>query len=280
MTALLALASALTFGASDFAGGMASRRAPALAVSWLAQAAGFLVLLPALTLLPGVVSRDALLTGAVAGVAGASGLVLYFRGLAIGPMGLASPLAAVTGAALPVVIGLTAGERPSTRATVGIGLGLAAMVLATGRDLTAAATGRGFGRGPLLALLGGFGFGIFFVAIDASPADSGMWPLLGARSASMVLLGVALLVRRTTAGWRDVRFLQLALVAGIFDMLANGLFLAATRSGLLSLAALISSLYPVVVAGLAHRVLRERLDRLQWAAVATCIGAVALIALG
>jgi uncharacterized membrane protein len=280
VTALLALASALTFGASDFAGGLASRRAPALAVSWLAQAAGFLVLLPALALLPGVLSGEALLAGAVAGVAGASGLVLYFRGLAIGPMGLASPLAAVTGAVLPVTIGLSAGERPSTVATVGIGLGLAAVVLATGRDLTAAATGGGFGRGPLLALLGGFGFGVFFVAIDASPADSGLWSLVGARSASMLLLGGALLVRRTSAAWRDTRFLQLALLAGVFDMAANGLFLAATRSGHLSIAALISSLYPVVVAGLAHRVLRERLDNLQWAAVATCLGAVGLIALG
>ncbi|MTV26738.1 DMT family transporter [Nitriliruptoraceae bacterium ZYF776] len=278
MTALLAVASALTFGASDFAGGLASRRASALAVSWFAQAAGLLVLAPGLLLLTGTPSTRAIGVGAVAGIAGASGLVLYFRGLALGPMGLASPLAGVTGAALPVIIGLRAGEEPSTLASVGIGLGLLAVVLATGRDLTASRRD-GLGRGPLLALLGGIGFGVFFVALDASPTDSGLWPLLGARLISIVLLGALLLVRRPAIP-RDRAFLGLALATGVLDMVANVLFLEATRAGLLSLAALLSSLYPVVVAGLAHGLLRERLDRLQWTAVATCVGAVGLITLG
>jgi uncharacterized membrane protein len=277
MTALFALSAALTFGASDFAGGLAARRAPALAVSWLAQAAGLAIVVPGLLLLPGVVSPAALGAGAVAGVAGACGLVLYLRGLALGPMGLAAPLSAVTGAVLPVAIGFGGGERPTTLATVGIGLGLTAVVLISGRDLATAARGGAGGRGPLLALLGGFGFGVFFVALDAAPADSGLWSLVGARTASVLLLGAALLARRTAVP-NDRRFLALAVATGTLDMLANVLFLAAVRSGMLSLAALISSLYPVVVAGLAHGLLRERLDRVQWGAVATCVGAVALIA--
>jgi drug/metabolite transporter (DMT)-like permease len=278
VTALLALSAAITFGASDFAGGLAARRAPALTVSWLAQAAGLVVLLPGLLLLPGVSSAAALTTGAVGGVAGACGLVLYFRGLAIGPMGLAAPLAGVAGAVLPVTIGLTSGERPGTLAVVGIALGLGAVVLATGRDLASPA-GRATGRGPLLALLGGIGFGVFFVALDASPTDSGLWPLVGARAASMVLLGLALTVRRVGIP-RDRRFAVLALATGTLDMVANVLFLAAARAGMLSLAALITSLYPVVVAGLAHGLLRERLDPFQWAAVGACLGAVGLIAVG
>jgi drug/metabolite transporter (DMT)-like permease len=276
---LLAVASALTFGASDFVGGLASRRASALTVSWLAQAAGLLVLLPGLLVLTGQPSLRAVAVGAAAGIAGASGLVLYFRGLALGPMGLASPLAGVTGAALPVVVGFAAGESPSTRAMVGIGLGLLAVVLATGRDLTAM-RGGGVGRGPLLALLGGLGFGVFFVALDASPADSGLWPLLGARGIAIVALGAVLLARRGAATVKTQGVLGLAVATGCLDMVANVLFLEATRAGLLSLAALLSSLYPVVVAALAHGLLRERLDRLQWTAVAVCVGAVALIALG
>jgi uncharacterized membrane protein len=279
MTALLALSAALTFGASDFAGGLAARRAPALAVSWFAQAAGLLVLAPGLLLLPGVLSSSALTAGAVGGVAGAFGLVLYLRGLALGPMGLAAPLAAVTGAVLPVAIGFSTGERPSTLATVGIALGLAAVVLIGGRDLTAGARQGATSRGPLLALLGGFGFGVFFVALDASPADSGLWSLVGARAASLVLLGAAIAVRRVGVPRGDRRFLALAIATGTLDMVANVLFLAAARAGMLSLAALISSLYPVVVAGLAHQLLRERLDRVQWGAVAVCLGAVGLIAL-
>jgi drug/metabolite transporter (DMT)-like permease len=278
MTALLALSAALTFGASDFAGGLAARRAPALTVSWFAQAAGLLVLAPGLLLLPGVLSSAALTAGAVGGVAGACGLVLYLRGLAIGPMGLAAPLAGVTGAVLPVAIGFSTGERPSTLATVGIALGLAAVVLVGGRDLAAGARRGSSSRGPLLALLGGFGFGVFFVALDASPATSGLWSLVGARAASLVLLGAALAVRRVGIP-RDGRFLALAVATGTLDMVANVLFLAAARAGMLSLAALITSLYPVVVAGLAHGLLRERLDRVQWGAVVACLGAVGLIAL-
>lgn len=278
MSALLALSAALTFGASDFAGGLAARRAPALTVSWFAQAAGLLILAPGLLLLPGVFSSAALSAGAVGGIAGAFGLVLYLRGLAIGPMGLAAPLAGVAGAVLPVAIGFGTGERPSTLAVVGIGLGLGAVVLVGGRDLAAGARSGVSNRGPLLALLGGFGFGVFFVALDASPADSGLWSLVGARAASLVLLAVALVVRRAGVP-RDRRFLALAIATGTLDMVANVLFLASARAGMLSLAALISSLYPVVVAGLAHGLLRERLDRVQWGAVVACLGAVGLIAM-
>lgn len=277
MAVLLATAAALTFGASDFAGGLASRRAPVLRVTFLAQAAGFLVLVPGLLLLAGELSAAALGAGAVAGVAGASGLVIYLRALAIGPMGVASPLAGVTGAALPVVIGLLAGERPTTAATVGIVLGLTAVVLATGRELARADLSSV--RGPVMALLGGVGFGIFFVGLDASPSGSGLWPLLGARVVAVLLLVVLLRVR-PARGPLDRSTLWLAVATGVLDMLANVLFLAATRAGLLSLAALLSSLYPVVVAAMAAGFLRERLDRLQWTGVAAGVGAVALIAVG
>jgi drug/metabolite transporter (DMT)-like permease len=276
VAALLAIASALTFGASDFAGGLAARRSPALGVAAASQVAGLLVLLPGLLLLPGVASTAAFSAGALAGGAGAAGLVLYFRALAIGPMGVASPLAAVTGAALPVAAGLLLGERPSGLALVGIVVGLGAVVLASGGELTRAGASR-LGRGPLLALLGGIGFGVFFVGLDASPADSGLWPLLGARASSIVLLAIALRLRRSgLPRGRDA--VWLAAATGVLDMVANTLFLAATRAGLLSVAALITSLYPVVVAALAHRVLAERLDRLQWVGVAACLAAVALIA--
>lgn len=277
MAVLLAAAAALTFGASDFAGGLASRRAPVVGVTVVSTAAGFLVLLPGLLLFPGTSSVDAWVAGLVAGAAGISGLVLYLRGLAIGPMGVASPLAGVTGAALPVLVGVVAGERPSSLASLGIGLGLVAVVLATGRDLTRA--GSASVRGPVLALLGGVGFGVFFVGLDASPAGSGLWPLLAARLISLLLVVGLLAVRRRPMP-ADATTWGLAVATGVLDMVANGLFLAATRSGLLSLAALLSSLYPVVVAALAAGFLHERLDRWQWTGVAAAVGAVALIATG
>lgn len=277
MAVLLATAAALAFGASDFAGGLASRRAPVVGVTVVSTAAGFLVLLPALGLFPGASSVAAWQAGLVAGAAGITGLVLYLRGLAIGPMGVASPLAGVTGAALPVVIGLLAGERPTTAATAGIGLGLLAVVLATGRDLSRA--GSASVKGPLLALLGGVGFGVFFVFLDAAPADSGLWPLVAARVISLVLVVGLLAVRRRPLP-TDANTWGLAIATGVLDMVANALFLAAARAGLLSVAALLSSLYPVVVAALAAGLLRERLDGWQWSGVAAGVGAVALIAVG
>jgi hypothetical protein len=273
MAALIALASAVTFGAADFAGGLAARRVPAITVTALSQLAGLVVLMPALALLPGVASAPALWSGAAAGVAGAAGLVVYLRALAIGPMGVASPLAGVVGAILPVSVGFAAGERPGGLAVTGIGLGLVAIVTATwSRGTDARITDL---RGPGLALLGGLGFGVFFVALDASPADSGLWPLLGARLSSLALLGVFLVFRRRLAvagAW------GLVLATGLLDMLANVLFLEATRAGLLSIAAVITSLYPAVVAVLAHRLLGERLGRRQRLGVAACVLAVMLIA--
>jgi drug/metabolite transporter (DMT)-like permease len=282
---MLALASAITFGAADFIGGLAAKRGRVLGVTALAQGGELLLLIPLLVLLGGVASPAAFTTGAIAGVGGAGGLVLYLRSLAIGPMGVAAPLAAVTGAVLPVSIGLATGERPGVLAATGIVVGLAAVLLATGTDLRTGSRRPPradrvpiASHGPTLALLGGVGFGVFFVALDASPADSGLWPLLGARAASLGLLVIALRLRRSRLP-HDRTAIGLAVGSGVLDMAANALFLAATRTGLLSLTSLIASLYPVVVAVLAASFLRERLDRLQWAGVATCLAAVALIAL-
>lgn len=281
MAALFAVATALAFGASDFAAGLASRRSHVLGVTFVAQLAGFGVLAVLLGMFPAELSVAALIAGAIAGLAGTAGLVLYLRALAIGPMGVASPVSAVMGAALPVGIGIVGGERPSGYASLGIGLGLIAVVLATRVDRGARqhplVASR---RGPLLALIGGVGFGVFYVALDASPEASGLWPLVGARLAALAFLLVAAIVVRGALLPRTRGVLWLALAAGVSEMAANGFFLAATRAGLLSLAALISSLYPVVVAALAHGFLRERLDTLQWTGVIICLGAVALIALG
>jgi drug/metabolite transporter (DMT)-like permease len=270
---VLALAAACAFGMSDFAGGLAARRASALTVTGGAQLAGLAILLPALVLLPGRASSGALVVGALAGLLGASGLVLYLRCMAIGPMGVVSPLAALVGVAVPVTWGvLLAGERLSGAELGGIALGaLAVGCVAYVRGRTRMTDL----RGPVLALASGAAFGGFFVALDASPVDSGLWPLLGARVAGLALLaGLLLLTPRRLPGaatWR------LIVVSGTLDMTANVLFLLATRADLLSLSAVLASLYPVVVVVLARQVLAERLTRLQSIGVAAALGATALI---
>jgi len=193
MTAQLALPAAVGFGIADFAGGLATRRASGtLAVIAVAQFAGAAALLPALILLPGRPSAAAAGVGALAGLAGSCGLVWYFRGLARGPMGVVAPLSALTSAGLPLVVGVTAGESTGPVTVCGVAVALLAIALATvGTRRDRAATG-----GLLLGIGSGVGFGVFFVALNATPPDSGLWPLLAAKVASVVVFGSLLLARR------------------------------------------------------------------------------------
>jgi drug/metabolite transporter (DMT)-like permease len=278
MALVLALGSGLTFGVADFAGGLAARRASVTTVTLLAQAVGLAVLLPLLGLLPGTPSVAAFVVGAFAGIAGALGLLAYLRALALGPMGVVAPIAGVVSVMVPVVAGFLAGERLSWLAAVGIGLGLTAIVVvATGGrrrtdERAASATG------PLLALVAGVAFGAFFVLVDLTPAGSGLWPLVGARASSLTLLGI--LAVTIGGGWPPRRTMPMVATSGALDMLANILFLLATRAGLLTISALLASLYPVVVVVLARHLLAERLRRPQVLAVGLALTAIAVITVG
>lgn len=277
MSVPVALPAALGFGIADFAGGLAARRAPVLVVTAAAQAAGLAVLLPAVALVPGNPSVTALAYGAVAGLAGATGLLLYLRGLAVGPMGLVAPLSAVVGAGLPLVVGLAGGERFGPVTVLALGIALAAIVIAQAGSRVDA----GAGRGVALGLGAGVGFGLFFVGLDATPTDSGLWPLLAGRAASVTLLGALILLRRRPAAGAPGRAqgaVRLMVVSGVFDTIANVLFLIATRRGALGVTAVIVSLYPVVVILLARVVLGERLTRMQLASAGLALGASVLLA--
>lgn len=265
----------MSFGVSDVTGALAARRASAVTVTLVAQLAGLIILLPALLVLPGQVSLRALVIGGLAGLGGCAGLIVYLRGMAIGPMGVVSPLAALVGAAVPVGWGVVINaERVTTLDVIGILAGLVAVVLVAirPRQLTDAHVG-----GTLLALLSGAAFGAFFVALDATPPDSGLWPLLGARISGALLLVVVL--RLAPRRMPDRRTAPLVIASGLTDMGANVLFLLATRTGALSLTALLTSLYPVAVVLLARRLTDERLTVLQASGVALALCASALIVL-
>lgn len=283
---MLAVGSGLTFGIADFVGGLAAKRASATAVTLVSQAIGLLVLLPLMAVLPGVPSVAAFASGAVAGIAGALGVVAYLRALALGPMGVVAPLASVVGVMVPVVAGVAVGERPSALAALGIAVGLVAItVVAAGGDRGRKPAGwdrgvraSGDRRGPLLALAGGAAFGVFFVLLDLTPPGSGLWPLVGARVASLTMLGTALAVAGRGLPARGT--LPLVAVSGAMDMAANILFLLAARAGMLTISALLASLYPVVVVVLARQVLAERLRRPQLVAVVLALVAVGVITIG
>jgi len=294
---LLALAAAVAYGVSDFTGGSAARRARPLAVTAVASIIG-LVGLPVLLLLaPGRPGVAALGLGLLAGVIGGVGLALYFTGMRDAAMGIVSPLSAVAAASLPVGIGVILGERPSALTWVGICVALPAIWLATqdgGDDHvvapppgvvsvphpTTSTTGGGTERrGVVLGLVAGACFGLFFVLLDATPSDSGAWPLVGAKIGSIA--GVLLLMRaRRTPLTVPPGTRGLVTTSGLTDVVANLFFLLATRAGLLSVASVVASQYPVVVVVLSVMLLGERLQRAQRVGAAMALMAVALITLG
>lgn len=271
MSVPIALPTAVAYGVADFAGGLAARRAPVLAVTAVVQLSGLLGLLPIALLVPGRPSAAALLIGGVSGIAGVVGLLIYLKALALGPMGVVAPVSAVVGAGLPLVVGVLGGERPGPVTLLGVAVALAAIVLAT-----AGTSGQAGTRvGPLLGLAAGLGFGAFYIGLDATPADSGLWPLLAGRVVTVTLLGAVVLLTRSGA-----RPTGLMIVSGLADTAANAGFLLATRLGDLGTSAVVVSLYPVVVVLLARVVLHERLTPLQLTGTGLALGAGVLLAAG
>jgi drug/metabolite transporter (DMT)-like permease len=273
-----ALVAACAFGTADFLGGLAARRSSAFVATLVGQVAGLAVLAPLLLLAPAPPSAAGLAWGALAGIGGCLGLIVFFRALASGVMSTAAPVTAVVSAGLPVLAGLLLGERPALQAWIGVGAGLIAVGV-----ISAPAEGRGRvggGRQALpLALAAGAGFGLFFICLSRAPAATGFWPLLGARLSSLALLTAALLARRAT--WRAAPGAAgLAALSGALDMTANALFVLALRRGELALVAVLVALYPAATVLLASGVLRERLRRVQLAGVGLALAAVSLIASG
>jgi drug/metabolite transporter (DMT)-like permease len=275
---VLALASAAVYGTADFLGGLASRRASVFGVVALSQLFGLVALLALLPWLGGPVTTADLAWGAAAGLAGAAGLVVFFRALAGGVMSVIAPVTALTAAAVPVLFGLLEGDRIGARAAVGIALALGAVVLVSAEGgLAALRSARPASLTP--ALIAGTAFGCFFVLLDRTSQDAGLTPLVTARLAS-----VALVVVMALAGKQSLRVgrtaIPLVALSGVGDMTANALFLLATQQdGQLAITGVLASLYPVSTVLLAQLVLRERLAPAQLTGLASAAVAVVLITL-
>lgn len=264
------------FGAADFLGGLASRRTSTLAVVVWSQAAGFVVLAIALPLLPGTPRAADLAWGAVAGIMGAAAVGLLYRGLAIGAMGVVSPITAALAAILPVVYSALAHARVSRTANVGIAIALVAVVAISAAPPQTRAQAR---RGLPQAVGSGVMFGAFFIALAQSSADAGLYPLLAARVASFAALGLGGALLRTS--FRPARAaIGIIIAGGLCDMSANVFYVIAVHRGSLAVVAVLTSLYPASTVALAAIVLRERLRALQWAGVALAFAGVALISAG
>ena len=286
MPALLALVSALVWGVADFVGGLASRRSTPLQTLVLTTPAGLVLIVPIALLVGGDPSGTAL-PGIGSALFGSMGILLLYAALTIGPMGIVSPIAAVIGAAIPVVVGLLQGDRPGTAAYVGMVLAVVAIVtvgLEPQAPTDDARHQKVSTKALVLAILSGIGIGGFMAVISQAPDDSGLWSVVWARGTSTLIIavlgGIVALRSRTpyAAVERPVRVQ--ALSAGVLDVAANAIYVLALQIGLLSVVSVLGSLYPAATVLLARFVLAERLRPMQKVGMVTAIVAAALLALG
>jgi drug/metabolite transporter (DMT)-like permease len=273
---VLALGAAASWGSADFLGGVSTKRLSILTVSAVSQFAGFLFTV-VVVLASGAAMPDGhtLAYGLAAGVFGTVGLAALYSALAIGPMGVVAPLAAMSGI-VPVAAGLLQGERPEPIQLIGVALALAGVVLAARhRDEAGARVQR---RAVAFAAIAALCLGLLVVLLDEAGRDSPAWSVLMVRVSALALLAVALLVRRPSFSMDREQLATLAGV-GVLDNGANLLFVLAAQRGLLSLIAVLASLYPVTTVLLARVALHERLSRIQVVGVAAALAGVVLIAL-
>jgi drug/metabolite transporter (DMT)-like permease len=281
LAAVLALASSVTWGLADFMGGLQSRRHALLAVLLVSQVVAFALV--AIAVLAGAdTGHDARATAwAVGGAAlGLGALVAFYRALSIGTMSVVAPISA-TAVAIPVLAGIVfSGERPGALQYAGIALAAGGVVLVARQPPEEDADLRRSDRAAIgLAIVAAIGFGSFFASVDrAEETADAAWVLLVQRSVDVGLLLVACAIARPHVPRAPAALRAIAAI-GVFDLLANLLFILATGRGLLSVVGVLGSLYPVVTVILARFVLAERISRTQGAGVVvTLLGVVALAA--
>lgn len=276
MFILFAIGAATAYGIADYAGGRATRNAPAESVTFTGQFTALMILLIIVPLsgarLPSI---DDWVWSGLGGFGGAMALLAFYRAMSRGAMTVIAPISAVIGLSIPVVIGLLQGERPAIIAYPGILLAVAAVALVGDvldrHNLPTPWSAIG------LAVLAGVGFGLIFVCLAQTSSASGLWPLVGQRLASVPTVAVlAVLLKHRTPLRGNV--LRLALLCGVLDTTANAFYLISVRHGLLSLVAVITALYPVSTVVLALRLDHERLHRSQ--AAGLVLAAISLIMVG
>jgi len=276
MTVILSLLSALLYGVADFSGGSATRKNSVFSVMLLTQSAGLIVALIAAPLVgPASPSLGDLAWGVGAGILGFAGVAALYAGLAKHTAAIVSPASALVGTALPVAFGALLGERPSVSALAGALLCVPAILLLAyekGETADRAKLRASF----LYGIVAGLGFGGFFIAISRTSPGSGIWPLLGSRGATLVMVALILILgkRRPSVARTGVRT---AIFAGVADMSANVFFLLATRTGLLMIATLVTSLYPAPTVILARIFHGQKISLPRAAGIALALAGVALI---
>jgi len=280
MGSLLALLSSALWGTADFFGGKLSKKYAPILVLGMTQAIGLLFGIT-LVLLRGELfgsnppnafgEGGYFFAGAIAGVMGYIGLICLYAGLSTGRMGVVSPISALS-AVIPLTFALVTGEVLTTAQGVGVVVALAGAFCASGPELS-----QGFSPKPLFLALGaaaGFGTAMTFMAIGSQ--SSALMTMVMMRATTFVVT-LSLAIRYRTVGNFERSEIPVLVFIGISDFAANLLLGVATNFGLVSLVMVLGSIYPIVTALLAFKILHERLHRVQYIGVVLAVAGVALI---
>jgi len=285
VTVIFALAASLAYGLSDFVGGLASRRASAWSIAAISQLVAAVGIGAAAVVVGGSPSLGDLAWGVLAGIGAGAGTGMLYRGLGDGRMSVVAPLSAVGAALLPVAVGIATGERPSTATWVGVIIAFPAIwLVARGSEHDevlgeARQDCRPQSQDVIDGLSAGAGFGLLFVALGQVPDDAGLAPLAVMDVAAVIILAAAALALHQPLRL-PAPITGYAALAGGLGASATVLFLLATQSGLLTVASVLTSLYPATTVLLAALVLHEHITRWQGVGLGFAGIAVGLVASG
>jgi uncharacterized membrane protein len=274
----LAILSSILWGGADFFGGKLSKRYQAIAVTAVSQAFGLLIgitiiLVSSSWIKPNLSWDGYFLSGICAGLLGFLGLIAFYTGLATGRMGVVAPISALS-VLIPLTIAFINGEKPSSAQLIGMTIALTGAVFASGPELKG-----GLAVKPIvLAVIAAFGFGAAVAFIAKGSADSAIMTMTTMRFSTFIVALFLFARFRTTGGFKK-KDIPVLVGIGAADFIANLLLGVATTKGLVSLAVVLGSLYPIVTALLAFKILHERLHKIQYVGIGFAIAGVAVISL-
>ena len=280
MAPLLALISSLTWGLADFLGGLASRRTRivrVLPVSYLSGA--IVVTFFSIFLIPGELNSDSYLYGFFAAFFGVPAIALLYVALSRGPMGIVSPITALMAGFVPVITGLLRGDSVSAIGYFGMALAALSVILVSQEQKSDQAQRISLST-LLICVASGTLIGSYLTVLGLAPSNQGIWTSTIARWFGFLFVGAFFLLRLKAIS-KDENSQPfpwtLAIVAGIFDASANGIYQIATQKGVLAIVAVLASLYPAATAVLARYVLHERLRVIQNIGVVLALAAAACL---
>lgn len=275
LSIIYGIASAVSWGAGDFAGGLSSRKVGAYRAVLYADFFGLLILIAAsFVYRESFPSTEVALNSFIGGALGSFGLLILYYSLSVGQMSIAAPVSALFAALLPVIYGSITEGLPSIIQFIGFAFALAAVWLISQGD-------GGFHISKLsdlkFPILAGVGFGCYFIFIHNAVSDpnSLLWPMIVSRVAGTLLLFIIVLARRESlpvprGAWTVV------LINATLDLGGNFFFILASKAGRLDIASVLSSLYPGATVTLAWLILKERISRKQVAGIALAFAAIYL----